>query len=221
MDTLEMHRAADLTLRHAARSDPALKREGGHGPRSSRVALGSVIADRDVPGSPDKAATAAVGELGQGSKESAARDEPYVCHAGHEPQREMKIIVVADDERSFREALKRLMETDHEPMVFYEAATGQEAVLLAREVHPDAVLLDLSMPDSGLESARRIHAESPHMHLLICSVHSHPSFQDAAVAAGAEAFLSKKDLARELLPLLHRLWGEERSSGVASHARID
>lgn len=119
----------------------------------------------------------------------------------------MRIVIVADDERSFRDALKRLLQAEHEPVAIYEAATGYEAILLTRQFHPDAVLLDLAMPDcNGLEAARRIRAEFPGARLVICSVHSHPSYQTAALAAGADAFLPKKTLAARLPGLLHDFW---------------
>ena len=119
----------------------------------------------------------------------------------------MRILVIADDERSFRDALKRLLQAEHEPVAIYEATTGHEAVVLTRQYHPDAVLLDLAMPDcNGLEAARRIRSEFPAARLVICSVHSHPSDQQAALAAGADAFLAKTTLASRLPGLLHDFW---------------
>ena len=119
----------------------------------------------------------------------------------------MKIMVVADDERSFREALKRLVQAEHEAIAVYEAVNGLEAVALARQLHPDLLLLDLAMPGcNGLEAARRIRAEWPAARIAVCSVHAHPSCAAAALEAGADCFLTKKSLAGELGPLLQRLW---------------
>src|SRR5690348_2050659 len=120
----------------------------------------------------------------------------------------MKVVVVADDERTFRDALKRLMEAERERVAVYEAASGYEAVVLARQFHPDAIVLDLAMPGcNGLEAARRIRAEQPATLLVVCSVHSHASYEKAALEAGANAFVPKKSLALRLPPLLHDYWG--------------
>lgn len=126
-----------------------------------------------------------------------------------EPAGVMKVLVIADGERSFREALKRLLKAEREPVEIYEAATGHEAIVLTRQMHPDAVLLDMCMPDlSGLETAQRIRTEWWGMPVVIFSVYSYPLYNGAAAAAGADAILPKKALGQELLPLLHRLWEE-------------
>ncbi len=125
----------------------------------------------------------------------------------------VKHVLVVDDERYFRQLAKRTLEESPGGYQVREASDGREAVALARLWHPDLVIMDLAMPGySGLEAIRGIHAEWPGCKILVCSAHSEPHYQAAALECGAEAFLSKKLIASQLLTAVEAMLASEPHS---------
>ena len=79
-------------------------------------------------------------------------------------------VLIADDHRLFREALRGVLERECD--VVGEAATGEEAMALAARTRPDIVLLDLGMPGvGGLNAAHRLAREAPNSRVAILSQH--------------------------------------------------
>ena len=111
-------------------------------------------------------------------------------------------VLLADDHRLFREALRTVLERECE--VVGEAASGEEAVALAARTHPDIVLLDVGMPGvGGLNAAHRLAKESPNSKVVILSQHDDEEYViEAMVDAGAAGYLVKTDAASELLSAL-------------------
>jgi DNA-binding NarL/FixJ family response regulator len=101
-------------------------------------------------------------------------------------------LLVADDERLFRQSLKILLETGTDLRVVADAADGQEAVAFARETEPDLALLDVDMPRmDGIKAARLIRAVSPRTKLLMLSVHHEDEKIRSAIRAGAIGYILK------------------------------
>lgn len=101
-------------------------------------------------------------------------------------------LLIADDERLFRQCLKVLLETASDIKVVAEAADGQEAVIKARENAPDIALLDVNMPKmDGIKAARLISSVAPEAKILMLSVHHDDEKIDAALKAGAIGYVLK------------------------------
>ena len=101
-------------------------------------------------------------------------------------------IVIADDHRIVREGLRHLLEKRTDFKVVAEAADGESAVRLARELSPDVVIVDISMPGlNGVEATRRIVAERPGVKVLALSMHSDRRFVIETLKAGASGYLLK------------------------------
>ena len=108
-------------------------------------------------------------------------------------------IVIADDHRIVREGLRHLLEKRTDFKVVAEAADGESAVRLARELSPDVVIVDISMPGlNGIEATRRILAERPGVKVLALSMHSDRRFVIETLKAGASGYLLKDSAFDEL-----------------------
>jgi DNA-binding NarL/FixJ family response regulator len=102
-------------------------------------------------------------------------------------------VVLADDHDILRQGLKMLLGLQTEVEVVGEARTGREAIELARELNPQVVVLDISMPDiDGLEACARIHEQTPATNILILTMHESEEYFLRALRAGAAGYLVKK-----------------------------
>jgi DNA-binding NarL/FixJ family response regulator len=109
-------------------------------------------------------------------------------------------IVIADDHKLFRLGLSQLLNQQKLLTVVGEAATGFEAATLARELKPDIVFMDISMPElNGIEATRRIVDENPEVQVVILSMHADRRYIQEALRAGAKGYLVKDSAPEELL----------------------
>jgi len=101
-------------------------------------------------------------------------------------------IIVADDQASVREGLVVLLDLLPDIDVVASAASGQEALDLADEYHPDAILLDLHMPVmDGTEAARLLTARHPDIAIVVLTTYADDTSILAALSAGARSYLTK------------------------------
>jgi DNA-binding NarL/FixJ family response regulator len=109
-------------------------------------------------------------------------------------------VVLADDHALFRSGVKRILEEDGGVEVIGEAADGLELLTLLKEVTPDLVILDISMPNlRGLEAIREIKGSHPEIEVLMLTMHKDEEYLSYALGAGAAGFLLKQDADPELL----------------------
>ena len=123
-------------------------------------------------------------------------------------------LLIADDERLFRQSLKILLETGTNIKVVVEAADGQEAVLGARQTTPDLALLDVDMPKmDGIKAAKLISTLSPRTKVLMLSVHHEEDKIRSALRAGAIGYILKDTDRAEFIEIIRQTHlGESPSS---------
>lgn len=111
-----------------------------------------------------------------------------------------KSVLIVDDHPLFREGLKSIVTSNRQYEVVGEAGTGKEAIELVRQLTPDLILLDLSLPDaSGLELIGVIAKCSAKTRILIVSMHAKIDYIVKAFQAGATGYLVKGSAAEKLL----------------------
>jgi two-component system response regulator NreC len=109
-------------------------------------------------------------------------------------------ILLVDDHAMFRAGIKALLEAEGRLSVVGEASSGDEAVDRVRELKPDVVVMDLSMPGSnGLEATRRIAALELDTKVLVLTVHAEEEYLVPVVEAGASGYLTKTSADTDLI----------------------
>ena len=105
-------------------------------------------------------------------------------------------ILVVDDTQAIRRSLRVRIESETDWEICGEAENGRDAIERVKELHPDVVLMDLSMPVmNGLDAARRIKAIAPSTHILMFTLHTYPQLLDESRKAGISSVVSKSDAA--------------------------
>jgi len=129
-------------------------------------------------------------------------------------------ILLADDHNILRDGMRLLLERQPGFAVVGEAGDGREIVELAREHHPDVVVMDIAMPNmNGIEATRRIVEKQPETGVVILSMHYDESYVLRSLKAGARAYLLKDALKSELIAAI-RAVAEGRSFFSPKVSRI-
>lgn len=117
-------------------------------------------------------------------------------------------ILIADDHDFFRGSLRTLVESQPGWRVCGEASNGIDAVEKTRQLQPDLVLLDITMPEmNGFEAARLIRRELPKTLILIVSQNDADGTTAEALAAGANGFIQKSRVSEDLFQVVGNLIG--------------
>ena len=119
--------------------------------------------------------------------------------AGNVPG-EIVRIVVADDQEGVRKRVIATLMSREGFEVCGEAGTGKEAVQLAKDLRPDLIVLDITMPEmNGLEAARHIRESAPDTRILILSVHRSKQLIEEARKVGVRGYLTKGEAVQKLV----------------------
>ncbi len=130
-------------------------------------------------------------------------------------------ILIADDHRLFRETVAGLLSTQDDMEVVGEAKDGAEALVKARELMPDLVLMDLSMPGTnGLDATKAIKAEMPYVKIALLTVHDEDENLLEAVKNGAQGYLLKDISKEELLASIRGIHRGEAAISQLMAGRI-
>jgi DNA-binding NarL/FixJ family response regulator len=109
-------------------------------------------------------------------------------------------ILLADDHALLRGGLRSLLEEEDDLTVVGEAANGREAVTLVRQLTPDVVVMDVTMPEvDGIEATRLVTAEFPEVRVIALTIHGGKRFVENMLGAGAAGYLLKDSAPEELV----------------------
>lgn len=109
-------------------------------------------------------------------------------------------ILIADDQGLLRAGLRALLSKESDLKVIGEADNGATALNLAKELLPDVILLDISMPDlDGIEATKRLKKILPDAKVLIITVHEDEGLLQEAIRAGAAGYIVKRAVESELI----------------------
>lgn len=108
-------------------------------------------------------------------------------------------VLIVDDHAILRAGLRRLINDQSDMAVIDEAADGSEAVRKAQDTQPDVVVLDLSMPMSGLQALPLIRERCPKTRVVALTMHQDPAYLRAVFDAGGTGYVLKKAADTDLL----------------------
>jgi len=109
-------------------------------------------------------------------------------------------ILLVDDHGVIREGLRSLLEKQQDVKVVGEAEDGRKAVQLVRELLPEIVIMDITMPNlNGVDATRQIKRDFPQVSIIALSIHANRRFVANMLKAGASAYILKECLFDELI----------------------
>ena len=113
-------------------------------------------------------------------------------------------ILIADDHALLRDGIKALVSIEPDMEIVGEAENGRVAIEKAKQLQPDVVLMDISMPEmNGAHATRRLKQLYPSMKVLALTAHEDNSYLRHMLEAGASGFLLKRAAADQLIQAIH------------------
>lgn len=113
-------------------------------------------------------------------------------------------VLLADDHTLLRQGLRRILESQPDLVVIAEAASGLDAVDLARQHRPDVAVVDIAMGGlNGIDATSQILRHSPRTAVLILSMHRDERYVTRAVKAGARGYLLKDTVEEQLIRAIY------------------
>jgi len=115
-------------------------------------------------------------------------------------------VLLVDDNPTFLNIVQRFLHNEEEINVIGAVENGKEALALVHKLRPDVVLIDLAMPQiSGMETILRLRAAWPKMGVIALTLLDTSGYRQAALTAGADAFVAKDTLNTDLIPTIEEV----------------
>jgi DNA-binding NarL/FixJ family response regulator len=115
-------------------------------------------------------------------------------------------VLIADDDHLMRAGLAELLTVDDDIQIVGQAATGRQAVDLARRLLPDVILMDVRMPDlDGIAATRELVTAAPGTKVLILTTFELDDYVFGAIRAGASGFMLKRSRPEDLIAAVHTI----------------
>ena len=129
-------------------------------------------------------------------------------------QKQFRLLIVDDQPRS-RQSLSALLVIDFPQIDIFEAINGKEALRQVKVVQPDAIVMDVLMPEcDGIEATRILKAINPQIKIILYSMY--PEYKKAALSAGADAFITKGEPSKTLVDTIGSLINPN-SDSISNH----
>lgn len=121
-------------------------------------------------------------------------------------QQRARRVLIVDDHPIVRQGLRRLIEAEPDLEVCGEAEAVRDAKLLVRELHPDIVIVDISLKQGdGLELLKDVRAHYPSLPVLVLSMHDEAVYAERMLSAGASGYIMKHAASDQFLIALRRV----------------
>lgn len=118
----------------------------------------------------------------------------------------MHRILIADDHIAIRQVLISILHDEFPDLHIGEAVDTTSLIEQAFSSHWDLIISDLAMPGGGgLHALKEIKQKTPETPILIVSTHSQEEYEKIVIAAGAEQYINKSNLAEELIPSIKKI----------------
>jgi len=115
-------------------------------------------------------------------------------------------ILIVDDHMNVRRLIREWLEGEFPECTFIEASTAREAINYCHDLSPHLVVMDINLPDtSGIDATSHIKTIRPFTDVVMLTVHENGVYREAAEKAGASAYVTKRELRENLVPVLNDL----------------
>src|ERR1700757_1993732 len=131
----------------------------------------------------------------------------WLCRERKRRLMEKKItVLLVDDHSLVRRGFRRMLEDEPDMEVVGEAGDGEESIKLAKELHPQVVVMDCALPGmNGLQATRQIMENLPNTAVLMLSMHTENTWVRQAIEAGAKGYVLKNAMDLELGPAIRKI----------------
>jgi DNA-binding NarL/FixJ family response regulator len=119
-------------------------------------------------------------------------------------------ILIADDQEAVRKRICATLLTRTDFEVCGQASNGREAVEKAKQLNPDLVVLDITMPElNGFEAAREIRIFAPQTPIVVLSVHKSRQLIEEAKKVGASGYVTKEEAVQKLIQAVDAVFAQQ------------